>query len=373
MLLPASVRDLKAQMDALARSEAATLERLRRQAAQLRGQLARIQPRPATSVSLVGADGGNNKVQFDPLSVDMVRVVDSSEREHHLEIVTKSVPLDELNARQFETTGEPRTALGHMMRHLGASSLSDVCRVFAEDPSKPRSSSWTGEYRGLHEWAVLFQLVRATFGTDTLIVRDGPFREKMFRPGYFTKYRQGLAAALEDQLRRNRRHLYLVGIQKKSRIFQKYRLAFALEGTFQTRYPCYVKIPKSMMEEAFKYDEWIENADGREDFVGGELFAVKFGSSPYDPVWLVDIFEPQAVDAPKIMGYLLNDAIGGFPVPCYPACVQRAHDAAALVDFDMDVIERIVSQALRGTLGEKADVLDKMAVQGGDPSAARYE
>jgi len=194
----------------------------------------------------------------------------------------------------------------------------------------------------------------------------------MFRPGYFTRYRQGLAAALEEQLRRNHRHLYLVGIQKKSKIFQKYRLAFALEGTFQTRYPCYAKIPQNMMEEAFRYGEWIENAGGREDFVGGELFAVKFGASPYDPVWLVDIFETQIMDAPKIMSYLLNDAIGGFPVPCYPASLQRAHDAAALIDFDMDVIERIVSQALRDMLGDRGEIMDKLAVQESDPSAIRY-
>jgi hypothetical protein len=129
-----------------------------------------------------------------------------------------------------------------------------------------------------------------------------------------------------------------------------------------------------MLLEAFsRWPEWIKNSAGSDEgFVAGRMFAAKFGSGPYDPVWLVDIFESQASDANKIMSFLLNDAVGGFPVPCYPASLQRAHDAAALMHFDMDIIENMVTSHLRNHLGDGGDIFDKLALQEADPSAARY-
>lgn len=364
---------IRDQIDELVEEEKETLAELRRHAAHLRADIARIHPRPATSVSLVGTDGGNNKVKYDPLLVELVRVVDSSSNEYHLEAVTPNVPLSELDARQFDETGAPVSALGRLMKFLGVQSIGDICPIFEERPNKPRASSWVGEYRGLHEWAVLFQLVRdTTFGTDTIIVRDGPFREKMFKPGVFGKLRAGLADGLEYQLKHNRRRLYLVGVLKRSKLFQKYRLALALEQTFHTRYACFVQIPDEMLRAAFKFGEWIENQGGAEDFVGGKMFAAKFGSGPYDPVWMVDVFETQVAEVPRTMSFLLNDSLGGFPVPCYPSSLQRAHEAAALVDFDMDILERLIHRSLRESLGDRAGVVDKLSLQESDPSAARY-
>lgn len=374
MLSAESVKQLHDELAALVREQRQDLEKLRTHAKLVRRSLERIQPRPATSVSLVATDGGNNKVEYDPLMVDLVRIVDSSSNEYHIEAITPTLTRDQLDARQFNTDGSPRTKLGSLMSYLGASSLKDVCQVF-KVPDDQRSASWVGEYRGLHEWAVLFHLVRdKDFGTDTIIVRDGPFREKMFLPGLFAKVRQGLQEGIDQQLRKRRRRLYLVGVMKKSKIFQKYRLALALERTFHTQYPCFSKIPENMLLEAFsKWPEWIKNSSGSDEgFVAGAMFAAKFGSGPYDPVWLVDIFESQAGEAHKIMSFLLNDAIGGFPVPCYPASLQRAHDAAALVNFDMDVIENMVATHLRGALGANGDIVEKLALQEADPSSARY-
>ena len=36
----------------------------------------RIQPRTTTSISLVGTDGGNNKIQYDPFLIQLIRVVE---------------------------------------------------------------------------------------------------------------------------------------------------------------------------------------------------------------------------------------------------------------------------------------------------------
>ena len=78
-----------------------------------------------------------------------------------------------------------------------------------------------------------------------------------------------------------------------------------------------------MLNRAFKWKEWIENSNSNEQFVAGKMYFAKFGSSPWDPVWIVDIFDHQVADAAKILGYMLNDALNGFPVPFYPRCLQK--------------------------------------------------
>jgi hypothetical protein len=102
------------------------------------------------------------------------------------------------------------------------------------------------------------------------------------------------------------------------------------------------------------------------------MFFVKFGSRPHDPIWPIDIFIPQAKDAPVVLGFMLADAIDGFPIPFYPQCLQKAHENAALVDFDMTILQDQVVRSVRSILGEHGDRLDELTLQSSDPSSARY-
>jgi hypothetical protein len=103
------------------------------------------------------------------------------------------------------------------------------------------------------------------------------------------------------------------------------------------------------------------------------MFFVKFGSRPRDPIWAIDIFQPQVPDAQTIFGYMLADAIDGFPVPFYPRCLQKAHENAALVDFDMDILQGNIFDAIRDALRENAPLLDIFRLADGDPSSRRYQ
>jgi hypothetical protein len=107
-------------------------------------------------------------------------------------------------------------------------------------------------------------------------------------------------------------------------------------------------------------------------FVLGTLFFVKFGLRPRDPIWPIDILSSQASEADRIFGHLLADAIEGFPVPLYPRCLQKAHERAALVDFDMDVLQDTIFAGLRSALRDEAQVLDAFRLQDVDPAQARY-
>lgn len=227
------------------------------------------------------------------------------------------------------------------------------------------------------EWAILFSVVRERdFATDTVLIADGNLRSKVFDGSLFMKYRDGLREGIESQFKKNRRRIYVAGVAKHSKVLQRYRLAMKLEGVMRQEYPCFVPVPFEIQAKALK---WQEYARGDEDvlgednkFVAGKMFLVKFGSRPHDPIWPVDILDSQASEAQIVIGYMLADAVDGFPVPLYPQCLQRAHENAALVDFDMDILQQEIIRTMRASLGEHQAALDEAMLVDEDPSSRRY-
>jgi hypothetical protein len=170
----------------------------------------------------------------------------------------------------------------------------------------------------------------------------------------------------------------LVGVAKHNSALARYRLAMALEHILTSPFPAYLEVPRDIENKAYVWGEYARgSADEMNDgelnkFVGGKMFFVKFGTHPRDPIWPVDIFEPQVPDAQMILGFMLADAVNGFPVPCYPQCLQRAHENAALVDFDFTVFQDYIFDGIREALGNESAALDVFRLQDADPAQRRY-
>jgi hypothetical protein len=81
MIGPESRRRLREEIATRMQDDRVLLDTLREEIRPLRDRVRRIQARTTTAISLVGADGGNNRLQFDPFLVQLVRVVDSSNNE----------------------------------------------------------------------------------------------------------------------------------------------------------------------------------------------------------------------------------------------------------------------------------------------------
>ncbi len=379
MIDPASQKQLKQAIADCIATDQGVLDALREEIRPLKSATRSIQPRATTSISLVGTDGGNNQLQFDPFLIQLVRVVDSSNNEYCLEAVSPTTPIDTLDKRQFKPDGTPRTALGKMMAFLGVDSLPALSHMIRPtDKGKPVSPSWVQVYRELVEWAILFEILGKDYGTDTLIICDGLLRSKVFAKELFQRLLQGMKDRIEAQWNKSRRKVYLAGVAKHSKVLSRYRLAMALEGVLQTDYPAYVEVSRDVEEKAYVWSEFARG-DDRVDaggeinkFVGGKMFLVKFGTHRRDPVWPVDIFVPQIGEAQTILGSMLADAINGFPVPHYPRCLQKAHENAALVDFDFDILQDFIYEGVRSSLGGDAGTLDVFQLQDADPAQRRY-
>lgn len=379
MLDPASQVQLREAIADCIVSDRGGLDVLRQEIRPLKSVTRRIQSRATTSISLVGTDGGNNQLHFDPFLVQLVRVVDSSNNEYCLEAVSPTTPIQKLNERQVAADGSARTALGEMMAFVGVDSLQALSHMIRPtDKGQPVSPSWVQVYRELVEWAILFAILKKDFGTDTLIICDGLLRSKVFARDLFQRLLQGMKDRIEAQWRKSRRRVYLAGVAKHSKVLSRYRLAMALEGVLQTDYPAYVEVPREVEEQAYVWSEFARGDDRAGEggeinkFVGGKMFLVKFGAHRRDPVWPVDIFVPQVGESQTIFGSMLADAINGFPVPHYPRCLQKAHENAALVDFDFDILQDFIYEGVRLSLGGEAGTLDAFQLQDADPAQRRY-
>jgi hypothetical protein len=369
---PQSYTQLRQEIADRIAADSVVLEQIRSEIRPLRNEVRRILPRATTAISLVAADGGNNSLQFDPFLIHIVRIVDSSNKEYCLEAITPTTSIADLSKKQFNLDGSPQTRLGGMMEYLDVKDLTQLSHMIRSDHNDQATSlSWVQVYRELVEWAALFSIIRdQVFSSDTLIVCDGLLRTKVFAHDLFSRYCQGIRASIEEQRRNNRRRIYLVGVAKHSKVLTRYRLAMALEKILTTSYPAYLPIPRTTEASAYV---WSEYANREDLFVAGKMFFVKFGSGPRDPIWPVDIFLSQENEAAQILGYMLADANNGFPVPLYPQCLQKAHENAALVNFDFDIFQNYVFDGIRQILDTNAAVLDVFRLQTADPSQRRYE
>jgi hypothetical protein len=364
MFQPEEIEDLRRVVRACARGDHQLLAGLRSEVRELKAKVRKIQPRSATAVSLVASDGGNNQLHFDPFHVQLVRVVDSYGKQLCLDAVSVSSDLDRLDQAQFHKDGQPRTPLGRMMFDLGIRSrrLHDLSHMMP-DPDWARirpeevSGSWVQVYRDLCEWAVLYELIcHRSFSTDTLIVRDGQLRSKLFRGEYFIRIRERIEEAIGRVYREDRRRVFLVGIAKSSKVLTRYNLAFALENVLPEGEARYVEIPREMERKCYKWqrdqrgpEEAAENEEAPK-FVAGQMYFVRFGPYSGDPIWSVDLLTSQTSFHQEIFGYLQNDATEGFPVAFYPMCLQKAHSFAQIVDFDLDILQDEVVRAIREQL-----------------------
>ncbi|RCG25902.1 hypothetical protein DQ384_30800 [Sphaerisporangium album] len=367
------IKELKRQIGDQVEAGRVELDKLVAEAKSLAGSVKVIKPRSATSVALMASDGGNNKVAFNPFYLQVVRVVDSKGKELCLEVVSPLSDIEELGRRQFNADGSPRTALGKLMNGLGVTTLKELSPMMSG-----KSSSWVLVFRDLCEWATLYDLIcHRDYATDTLIVRDGLLRSKIFAKDYFVQMGHLMHEAIMQTWERDRCRVWLVGLAKKTQVLEYYRLAISLSAVLDNGTPCFVKVPKQMLD-VYQWDEYTRDVDDKgvgEDpkFNFGSMHFVRFGPYSGDPIWTVDIMSRQDKDAQAIFGYLQADAVAGFPIPFYPNCIQQADSFSRVADIDLDIIEDNLVDAIREQVGEtKAPVVDALRLAS-DVAARRYE
>ena len=89
MFDPDRLPELKTLVREATRGDSGLLDEVMRDVALLR-PVTTIQPRNINSISLVASDGGNNRLDFNPFSLQVVRVVDTYGDELFLDVISPS-------------------------------------------------------------------------------------------------------------------------------------------------------------------------------------------------------------------------------------------------------------------------------------------
>ena len=378
MFEPKHLDGIRAEIARQTNRDAALLRSLRADARERLGPAHVIRPQTASAVSLVASDGGSSRLSFDPFSLELVRVMDSNGDQLLLDVISPSTDPDELLARHRER-GD---ALAVLMEDLGIERLHQLSPMFptsrmVRERSDRVRHGWPKTYRDVAEWAVLYERVsRRDWGSDTLLVRDGLLRSAIFRGDVLASLRTLLRQAIDRQQERGV-NLFVVGVAKHAQVLTRYRLAMALEQVLPAGSPCYVRVLRELERKTYRWEEYAagseeEREPGSLGLALGAMFLVRFGESPHDPVWPVDVLESQLGEAGRIFGYLQADAQVGFPVPWYPHCLQRAHEHAQLVDFDVELLQAAVAQGTRALVEEgRREIIDGLALAS-DVANRRY-
>ncbi len=374
MFDPDRLPELKSLVREATKGDSGLLDEVMRDVALIR-PVTTIQPRNINSISLVASDGGNRRLDFNPFSLQVVRVVDTFGDDLFLDVISPSTDTVALGQRHLDDPGSP---LGRMMRDLGVSALGQLSPMI---PATSASRGWPLVYRDLCEWAVLYDLIcYERWGSDTLVIRDGLLRTRIFAGDLFVRLYRLMKTAIEKNRRERKRDIFLVGIAKHSRIIERYRLAMAVEDVFPAGQPCYAPVPSALQVKVYDWAEYVRSpddgdADGEKPrFNMGAMYLIRFGRQSFDPVWTLDLLQFQAPQAQQVFGSLLADAEVGFPVPCYPHCLQEADRYAQVVDLDLAILQTSMEEAVREQIrADRRHVFDAQRLSPADPAAGRYQ
>lgn len=327
------------------------------------------------AIAFVAADGGDNRLRLDsmagsaPATVELVRVVSSDNKvrimeifagETEKEIVSESPPVNNLR----EVLGCKR--ISQLSRYLDDKILGDT--------PKSRSAQMK-EYREIVEWAVLYDLLATQKREcDTLLVREGALRTRTFPKEIFNRLNNEIQSA-HKRHQENGINIYYVGVSKQTKLLNRLRFALSLENVFNQNAAQYVRVPKEITQK-FYDRRWLDTAETTE---GGEynsladMYLVKFGDHPLDPVWPVDIPKWQQDDAEKILGLLAQNARIGFPIPDFPMCIQQAHEHAKIGGIEMAYLNELLFEEVEKNMSkEDCEKLLRARYLAQDVTALRY-
>jgi hypothetical protein len=349
--------DLQQRMADAVSKEVKQVEKLRREVRKL--SVRKLGYRPCKTIAPVATDGGENRLTFEPLNLEIIRVVDSEGQE----LISEVIAISEDDS-VFRGVAARLLVMQSLLRELGVG-FEDLSYLlgYKKTEAVEKVADNRGRvkaFRDILEWAVLLDLAGQAWPVDVLLLRDGLLRTKSIKRETFPKLDAAFRRVYDEQVRKGRRKVYMLGVAKSSAVLSKLGLALILEGTFERAYPCYAEVPKDLEAQCYNFDRtWLETApeeeiSGRQLYQSfGRLHLVKLSPMPDGPIFPVDVPVWLSPDKrQEILEYLVHDSSETFPTIGYPSALQRAHENAVLTGFEMTVLGDLMTEALKENVDE---------------------
>ncbi len=277
---------------------------------------------PANSMSViatVATDGGENRLNLDPIRVQVLRVADSNGEIYFEDFIPLSLEPSEILRFYFKS--EPRM---HKLLDYLALGWDDLL-----PQSEFQQSNLLAMLRELMEWAALLKLASQPPGK--LLVRDGLLRSVLLTDKVFRALRQRFEA-----LTRQHDHL-LVGVAKRSRVINYLSVAIGLTNSFADGQPAYLAVPAELEREAAPSQyRWIGTR------AMGQLHIARLDRGQGVPLLPVDMAAWQTSRVAETMSLLYETSRASFPVRGYPQPLMQAHEHARLGGLEVEMLEQML-------------------------------
>lgn len=327
------MRTSQDRLEKLGRSLQLALDHEWPKLATTRGSLTRLIPRPIQrhpgitarmgSVATVATDGGENRLNLDPIQLHVLRVADSLGEVYFEDFIAQSLSPDEILRFFFQSNPRMQRLVAYL--------------EIGWDELLPRSdfqrSHLLSMLRELLEWSALLKL--AGRPPARLLIRDGLLRSVLLPERVFLALRGRF-----ESLTTRGGHI-LVGVAKRSRVINYLSTAFALAETFGDGRPSFVAIPAELeLEAAPTQYRWVS---GR---AMGSLHVARLDDGDGVPLLPVDIAVWQADRVEEAMSLLHESARAAFPVRGYPQPLIEAHEHAHLGGLEVELLEHMLLEQI---------------------------
>ncbi len=323
----------------------------------LRGQVhnLRVQElgyRQCYAIAPVAADGGENRISFDPINIEIVRVVDSDGQERLQKILPLSGGAEPIRNSFDRKSPENVPVLANFLERLDITY--DELSVTLDGSIKGGDLHATVKnFREIAEWAVLLEIAWNPGRSKVLVIHDGLLRTMAINSRVIPKLQKSFEDAYVEK------GSLLVGVAKQSKVLHYLSLALALERTMARKYPCFCEVPREMEAKAYNWARsWLERA------TFGRMHLAKLVESADALVFPVDIPDWLMGRRKEILEYLAETARDSFPTLGYPGPLIRAHEHAVLYGLEMSVLQDLLLELVLNALSvtDRSRALEHVAL-----------
>ena len=293
-----------------------------------------------SSVSYKSIDGGRMGVYFDPFEFDLVLIADSIGNELMNYLVPKAENLSPEDFLYLDKFSE----VTHFLSLLGINSITQVSNILA-------SANVAME---LTEYACIFERLTRDKNEPLIVMMDGLLRTIAIKPQHIQK----LISIIKNFPRAR-----LVGVAKSSRLINLISSSLFIENKIPPGHTGFIEIPWEIEKVAYKWKGRGIQDDKKSTHLFhafGKLYVVKLSKTsnllvtieiPYDFENDCHIYTKKQIY--EIIGHLIKDSAGSYPILGYPQTIMRAHEKAVRFGFTASIWRDKIIQYLLDNIGDQ--------------------
>ncbi len=285
-----------------------------------------------SSITYKSIDGGMMGINFRPFEFDFILIADSMGNELMRYLIPKSdslTPEDFLYMNNF-------SQIQTLLHILSLTSVIEVSQLIM-DPKKAME---------LTEYACIFDRINKDKNEPIIVMKDGLLRTKAID----YKHIQKLIQFLKVNKKRK-----LIGVAKSSQVLNLISTALHIENIIPQNYTGFIEIPWEIERLAYKQSK----KETHLFYSIGKLYVAKLSKInnllitieiPYDFENNTEIYSKQEIF--EIIGHLIKDSTGSYPILGYPQTIMRAHEKAARTGFSASIWRDKIIEHLVDKLGD---------------------